>query len=138
MKIYKNKNVYEATVERLNFIFDEFDKVCVSFSGGKDSGVVLNMAIDIARARGRKLGVLFIDLEAFYPITIEFVGKMLTENEDVLEPYWVCLPMESPNSLSYLDPTWIWWEPEKEPIWVRPMPKNKWVINLKNNPFDFL
>ena len=54
MKIYKNKNVYEATVERLNFIFDEFDKVCISFSGGKDSGVVLNMAIDIARARGRK------------------------------------------------------------------------------------
>lgn len=137
MKIYKNKNVYDATVERLNFIFDEFDKICVSFSGGKDSGVVLNMAIDIARERNRKIGVLFIDLEAFYPITIEYIEKMLTDNEDVLEPFWVCLPMESPNSLSYLEPTWIWWQPDKEPIWVRPMPKNKWVINLKNNPFDF-
>ena len=39
MKIYKNKNVYDAAIERLNFIFDEFDKICVSFSGGKDNRV---------------------------------------------------------------------------------------------------
>lgn len=137
MKVYKEDDVYTAAKKRLNFIFDEFEKVAVSFSGGKDSGVVLSMAIDIARERNRKLGVLFIDLEAFYPMTIDYIEKMLTENEDVLEPFWVCLPMESPNSLSYLEPTWIWWQPEKEDIWVRPMPKNKWIINLKNNPFDF-
>ena len=136
-KIYMDTNVYEATKQRLNLIFDEFDKVIVSFSGGKDSGVVLNTAIDIARQRKRKLGVMFLDLEAFYQKTIDYVEKMFSENEDVLEPFWVCLPMESPNSLSYLEPTWIWWQPEKEPIWVRPMPKNKWVINLKNNSFEF-
>lgn len=136
-KIYHQKNVHEAAIERINYVFDNFEKVCVSFSGGKDSGVVLNIAIDIARERGRKLGVLFIDLEAFYGKTIQYVEKMLTENEDILEPFWVCLPMESPNSLSYLEPTWVWWDPEKEPIWVRPMPKNKWVVNLDNNPFPF-
>lgn len=137
MKVYKDEDVYIAAKKRINYIFDEFEKVAVSFSGGKDSGVVLNIAIDIARERGRKLGVLFIDLEAFYPMTIDYIEKMISDNEDVLEPYWVCLPMESPNSLSYLEPTWIWWEPSKEDIWVRPMPKNKWVINLQNNPFDF-
>lgn len=131
-KVYLKENVYESAQERMKYIFDEFEKVLVSFSGGKDSGVVLNMAIDTARKRGRKIGVLFIDLEAFYEKTISYVDKMISENLDVIEPYWICLPMESPNSLSFLEPTWIWWQPEKEPIWVRPMPKNPWVINLQN------
>ena len=137
MKTYNNKDVYTAAKERIEYIFDEFEHICISFSGGKDSGTVLNMCIDEARKRKRKIGVLFIDLEAFYKKTIEFVERMLENNKDVLEPYWICLPMESPNSLSYLEPTWIWWDKEKEPIWVRPMPKNTYVINEENNPLDF-
>ena len=137
MKTYNNKDVYTAAKERIEYIFDEFEHICVSFSGGKDSGTVLNMCIDEARKRKRKIGVLFIDLEAFYKKTIEFVERMLENNKDVLEPYWICLPMESPNSLSYLEPTWIWWDKEKEPIWVRPMPKKEYVINEENNPLDF-
>ena len=137
MKIYNDKDVYTAAKERIEYIFDEFEHICVSFSGGKDSGTVLNMCIDEARKRKRKIGVLFIDLEAFYKKTIEFVERMLENNKDVLEPYWICLPMESPNSLSYLEPTWIWWDKEKEPIWVRPMPKKEYVINEENNPLDF-
>ena len=137
MKHYIDKNVYDAARERIEFIFDEFPKVYVSFSGGKDSGVLLNMCIDEARKRGRKIGTLFIDLEAFYQRTIDFVDRMLSSNLDVLDPYWVCLPMESPNSLSYLEPTWVWWDKEKQPLWVREMPQNQWVINEDNNPFDF-
>ena len=136
-KVYLKENVYEAAQERMRYIFNEFEKVLISFSGGKDSGVVLNMAIDMARERGRKIGVLFIDLEAFYEKTITYVDKMISENLDVVEPFWVCLPMESPNSLSFLEPTWIWWQPEKEPIWVRPMPENPWVINLSNQTFPW-
>jgi len=137
IKKYQVKNVYDATQERLDFIFDNFGKVCVSFSGGKDSGCLLNLCIDIARKRNRKIGVLFIDLEAFYIKTIEFIERMFSANIDILEAFWVCLPMESPNSLSYLEPTWVWWDKGKESIWVRPMPINKWVINEKNNTFDF-
>lgn len=137
MKLYNNTNVYDAAKERINYIFDEFENICVSFSGGKDSGVVLNLCIDEARKRNRKIGVMFIDLEAFYEKTIDFIESIIKNNIDVLEPYWICLPMESPNSLSYLEPTWIWWDKEKEPIWVRTMPKNKWVINEENNPIDF-
>ena len=137
MKTYNNKDVYTAAKERIEYIFDEFEHICISFSGGKDSGTVLNMCIDEARKRKRKIGVLFIDLEAFYKKTIEFVERMLENNKDVLEPYWICLPMESPNSLSYLEPTWISWDKEKEPIWVRPMPKKEYVINEENNPLDF-
>ena len=39
------KNVYELAQERLKVIFNEFDNIYVSFSGGKDSGVLLNMCI---------------------------------------------------------------------------------------------
>ena len=113
------------------------DNICVSFSGGKDSGVVLNLAIEEARKRKRKIGVVFIDLEAWYKKTEEFINRMIFNNLDVLEPYWICLPMKSDNSLSYFEPFWIWWERGKEDIWVRPMPQNEYVINLNNNKLDF-
>lgn len=137
LKSYKDINVYEATTDRLNYIFDNFKKIYVSFSSGKDSGCLLNQCIDIARKRKRKIGVLFIDLEAYCQLNIQFVERIFNNNEDVLEPMWVCLPMESPNSLSFLEPTWKWWEENKKNIWVREMPKNKWVINKDNNKFDF-
>jgi predicted phosphoadenosine phosphosulfate sulfurtransferase len=130
-------NVFEAAQQRIAYIFDEFEHIMVSFSGGKDSGVVLNMTIDEARRRGRRIGVWFIDLEAWYKKTIEFIERMIQDNSDVVDPYWVCLPMKSDNSLSYFEPFWTWWEPGKEDIWVRPMPKHPFVINLKNHKFPF-
>lgn len=136
-RVYLNKDVLTASKERISFIFDNFEKIVVSFSGGKDSGVLLNLVIDEARKRNRVVGVVFIDLEAFYQKTIEFIENIIAENIDVLDPYWICLPMESPNSLSYIEPTWVWWEKSKKDIWVREMPTNKYVINEENNIFDF-
>ena len=45
MKKYQKINVYEATKKRLKYLFEEFDQIIISFSGGKDSGVMLNMAL---------------------------------------------------------------------------------------------
>ena len=45
-KRYLQQNVYQALLERLHFIFHEFDVVYVSFSGGKDSGLLLNILLD--------------------------------------------------------------------------------------------
>ena len=50
----KPKNVYELAQERLELIFREFDTICVSFSGGKDSGVLLNLCIDYIRRNNLK------------------------------------------------------------------------------------
>ena len=49
MKKYQKINVYEATKKRLKYLFEEFDQIIISFSGGKDSGVMLNMAIEYAK-----------------------------------------------------------------------------------------
>ena len=62
MKHYRNENVYDAACRRIAGIFDRFDRITVAFSGGKDSGVLLNMAIDEARRRKRRIGALFVDL----------------------------------------------------------------------------
>lgn len=35
MKRYLDKNVYEAAVERYDYIYENFERVCVSFSNGK-------------------------------------------------------------------------------------------------------
>ncbi len=39
-KVNLEKNVYQAMLERLHFIFQEFDNIYISFSGGKDSGFI--------------------------------------------------------------------------------------------------
>lgn len=50
----RRKNVYELVQERLDMIFKEFDNIYVSFSGGKDSGVLLNLCIDYIRKHNLK------------------------------------------------------------------------------------
>lgn len=73
-------NVYEASQQRLGRIFADFDNVYVSFSGGKDSGVLLNLCIDFMRMHGidgRRLGVLHVDYEAQYQMTTDYVDREL-------------------------------------------------------------
>ena len=88
-KTENGKNVYELAQERLSVLFKEFDNVYVSFSGGKDSGVLLNLCIDYIRRHqlNIKLGVFFMDYEVQYVHTIEFVNRMLEQNKDILEVY---------------------------------------------------
>lgn len=48
-KRYLDKNVLDAARERIEFTFDNFNKVYVSFSGGKDSTVMLHLIMDEAK-----------------------------------------------------------------------------------------
>ena len=93
-KIAGTKNVYELAQERLKVIFNEFDNIYVSFSGGKDSGVLLNMCIDYIRKNNLKirLGVFHMDYEIQYKMTIDYVDRILEANKDILDVYRVCIP----------------------------------------------
>ena len=63
-KIYKDINVYDASMERIEFIFNEFENIVVSFSGGKDSGVLLNLCLKYMREHNitKKLIVFIVFL----------------------------------------------------------------------------
>ena len=139
MKKYLEKNVYEATQERLAFVFDNFDNIYVSFSGGKDSGLLLNLVLDYKRRHkiSRKIGVFHQDFEAQYQLTSDYVARMFENNMRDIEPYWVCLPMGSRCAVSNFQMYWYPWDEDMKDAWVRPMPKMPYVINLENNPFDF-
>ncbi len=113
-------NVYDAARERIAWTFDNFPRVCVSFSGGKDSTVLLHLTMDEAIRRGRKVGVLFIDLEGQYRLTIEHVQAMYDLYRDHVEPFWVCLPIILRNAVSQYQPRWIAWGDGVE--WVRQPP----------------
>ena len=138
-KVYTNKNVYEALQERLDYVFAEFDNIYVSFSGGKDSGLLLNLVMDYMAAHGiqKRIGLFHQDFEAQYEKTTEYVTRTFAQYAGRVEPFWVCLPMGSKTTLSNYDLYWYPWEPEKRELWVRPMPERPGVINLDNNPFGF-
>ncbi len=71
------ENVYQLVQKRLKFFFDEFDNIYVSFSGGKDSGVLLNLCIDYIRKHNlnRKIGVFHMDYEAQYQNDDRLCGR---------------------------------------------------------------
>ena len=135
-KEYTGQNVYEALQERLKYIFEEFDNIFVSFSGGKDSGLLLNMTLDFQKKYypNKRIGVFHQDFEAQYTVTTEYVERTFERIKDEVEPYWVCLPMATRTALSSYQMYWYPWDDTKEEAWVRPMPKHPYVINLKNNP----
>ncbi len=135
-KEYTGQNVYEALQERLKYIFEEFDNIFVSFSGGKDSGLLLNMTLDFQKKYypNKKIGVFHQDFEAQYSVTTEYVERTFERIKDDVEAYWVCLPMATRTALSSYQMYWYPWDDTKEEAWVRPMPQHPYVINLKNNP----
>lgn len=134
-KSYVTQNVYEALQERLAFLFSEFDNIFVSFSGGKDSGLLLNLVLDFRRRHypDRVIGVFHQDFEAQYRMTTEYVERTFEAIKDEVEPYWVCLPMATRTAMSNYEMYWYPWDDKKKELWVRPLPEHPYVISLENN-----
>ncbi len=137
-KQYQNKNVYDALLERLKFLFEEFENIYISFSGGKDSGVLLNILLDFRDKYYplRTVGVFHQDFEAQYSVTTEYVERTFERIKDKVEPYWVCLPMATRTAVSNYEMYWYPWDDIHPELWVRPMPRHKYVINMNNNPMS--
>jgi len=135
----KNKNVYDAAMERIDFIFNNFERIYLSFSGGKDSGLMINLVIQYMRKNkiDKKIGIQILDNEANYIQSLNFMHSILQSNRDLFDIYWCCLPITLPCTISSYAVDWQCWGEEDKDKWVRPMPDNDYIVNIANHPFDF-
>lgn len=122
-KRYLGVSVLEAARQRISWVFDTFPRTYVSFSGGKDSTVMLHLVMEEAIKRNRKIGVLFVDLEGQYKMTIDHIQEMYELYADYIEPFWCCLPIALRNAVSQYEPKWTCWEPGREADWIRQLPE---------------
>lgn len=135
---YIECDVYRALQQRLKLIFEEFDNIYVSFSGGKDSGLLLNLVLDFQKKYYpyKKIGVFHQDFEAQYTVTTEYIERTFERIKHEVEPYWICLPVATRTALSNYEMYWYPWDDTKKDAWVREMPNYEYVIHLEHNPIS--
>jgi predicted phosphoadenosine phosphosulfate sulfurtransferase len=118
------KNVYELAMKRIEIVFNEFDNVYVSLSGGKDSGVLLNLCLKYITDNrlDRKIGVFHMDYEVQYNETTKYVERVLQSHPEHIEVYHVCVPFKVTTCTSMYQTFWRPWDNKCKELWVREMP----------------
>lgn len=116
-------SVLEASKDRIRRTFDDFERIYISFSGGKDSSVMTHLVCQEARKRNRTVGLLIIDLEAQYKSTIDHINDMIEMYSDVIDLHWFCGELLLRNAVSDFEPKWVCWDESKKDIWVRQKPE---------------
>lgn len=113
--IYGKENVLDATKKRISYLFDNYDNIQLSFSGGKDSTVLFHLINAEAKKRNRKFYLFFLDQEAEYQGTIDMVDWAMRQPNVI--PMWYQVPMFMTNACSQQQLfLWSWGEGEN---WVR-------------------
>jgi len=126
-----DKSVYEASLERINLLYDRFDFVFCSWSGGKDSSIALNLALKVATERNRlPLDLCFVDEECITPETVEYAERVRSRDDIKLK--WACLPIKHRNACSRTQPYWYPWLEADRDKWTREMPP--WAITINDVP----
>ena len=128
-KKYLAIDVLTAARQRISYTFDHFEKIFISFSGGKDSSVMFHLVMDEAIKRNRKVAVMLIDFEAQYKKTAEHAEEMFDRYADNIDLYWICLPIKLRNASSNFEPVWCCWDPDRKEDWVRELPTRAGVIS---------
>lgn len=134
-KRYIAADVLTAARTRIAKTFDEVDRAYIAFSGGKDSSVLFHLVMEEAVRRDRKVGVMFIDMEAQYSDTIKHAKEMFHRYRDHIEPHWICVPMRLRNAVTNYEPQWIAWDDAREADWIRPKPHG--CKGVDDYPFAF-
>ena len=111
-----SKDVVTAARERISYLFDNYDNIQLSFSGGKDSTVLFHLLNEEAKKRNRKFRLFFLDQEAEYQGTIDMVDWAMRQPNVI--PVWYQVPTFMTNACSTQQMfLWSWGEGEE---WVRP------------------
>jgi predicted phosphoadenosine phosphosulfate sulfurtransferase len=127
-------DVLTAARKRIGEALDATERAYVSFSGGKDSTVMLHLVMEAAIARGRRVGVLFVDLEGQYRLTIEHIQRCYDLYAEHIDPHWVSLPINLRNAVSVYEPQWMCWDPDRVESWIRTPPDHA-VTDEAHYPF---
>lgn len=110
MKVYTKKNVFDSSLDRIRWIFKEFNgNVAVAISGGKDSTVTMEIAIMVMnelKEKGElpkdyKLKVVWLDQECEWTETRAYQERVF--NRDYIEPYHMQLEFRLSNNASFTD-----------------------------------
>jgi len=136
-RIVTNLSVYDAALDRIRWLFDEFDDhIMVSNSGGKDSTVLLELAAIVNNERGRKRGPLkvhWLDQECEFQATVDYQRYIMYERPDI-DFRWYQIPFKLENS-SNMEDEWLYvWDPELEPDPTADPPRpHGWVRDKEPN-----
>jgi predicted phosphoadenosine phosphosulfate sulfurtransferase len=118
---YNDKlNVLEATRARMSFIFDSFEQIIVSVSGGKDSTCLAHLALTEAQKRDRKIGLHFLDEEVVYESTVEQIEYLMGLFPENVTKIWLQIEFNLTNATSIKEGYLVCWEAGKHKIWMRP------------------
>ena len=118
--VYSTDDVLEAARKRVAFIFDEFENVWISISGGKDSTVLHSLFVDEAERRCRPVHAFFLDQEAEYEGTVELMRKLMAH--PCVVPHWYQVPIHMTNATSYTQEFLNAWFPGEK--WLHPKEPN--------------
>jgi predicted phosphoadenosine phosphosulfate sulfurtransferase len=128
--IYSKQNVFEAAVDRIRWVFDEFPVVVASISGGKDSTTILELTLRVAREKKRlPLTVFWIDQEAEWTFTVDYCREAM--HRPGVKPLWFQMPIYIENAGSYDVKYLKCWDPEAKADWIH----KKDPLSIKENTF---
>lgn len=115
--VFTGRDVFTEALDRMASLYDEGHRVVISFSGGKDSGVILELAI--MAAGDRRVEVIMRDEEIMFPGTYEYAERV-TERVDF---HWVYANQPVLNIFDRAHPYFWVFDPLLEPNeWVRKPP----------------
>lgn len=117
---YSNESVVEAAERRIRFVFDHFQNVIVSISGGKDSTVLAYLAVQEAAKRRRKVGLFFLDEEVVYQSTVDQVEYLMTLQPEWTSRLWLQVEFNLTNATSVTETQLHCWGSGKHELWMRP------------------
>lgn len=106
-KLEVGKNVFEMALNRFEWMFKEGHRVVIALSGGKDSGVCVELAVMAARKVGcLPVEVQFVDEEILLPPTHEYVERLSNRPKEI-KMHWVIAHQPNPNPFDRNMPYWF-------------------------------
>lgn len=136
-KYNREVNVYDAAMERIRYIFENYDNIVVSCSGGKDSTVVAYLAMEVAKEKKKPFYLFFLDQEIEYGNTIDFIDYLM--KQEYVIPLWFQVSALLTNTSSISQHTVDPWNPDKKIDWVHPQKRKSiheitWPVDV---PYQF-